>query len=172
VEDGRYVDENELLPSLELGEEKGCPTRLARDDALSSHHHPRPFADKLGQHESDRIPRPLSAESAAYSVPKPVNQDGSGWNDIVVAELEKEVDLVCEDRDRLSVASLSCSPRSPRRSIELSLHLNNRQSQRDIAHGRSEERRDAPRSSTYTLDVGKEKPMQQDAEGVTEERQQ
>jgi hypothetical protein len=69
----------------------------------------------------------------------------------------------------LSVASLSCSPRSPRRSIELSPHLNSRQSQSDIAHRRSEERRDASQPNTHTPDVGKEKPRQQDAEAIAEE---
>jgi hypothetical protein len=124
VEDGRYIDKNELLPSLELGEPSCSPARPARDDPLSLHHHPRPLADKIDQHESDRITRPLSAEPAAYTVPEPVNQDRGGWNNIAVAKLEKEVDLVYKDKDKLSVASLSCSPRSPRRSIELSPHPN------------------------------------------------
>lgn len=110
MEDGRYIAENELLPSLELGEQEGSPAPPAHDDPH------------------------------------------------------------CEDRDRLSVVSLSCSPRPPRRSIiELSPHLNIRQSQSDIAHRRSEERRDASRPDTHTPDVGKEKPTQQDAKAVTEE---
>lgn len=131
VEDGRYVDENELLPGLELGEPSCPPAPPAREDLLSLHHHPRLFAGKISQHESDRITRPSSTEPAAHTVSEPVDQDGGGWNKVAIAELEKEVDLVNQDQDRLSVASLSCSPCSPRRSIELPPHPSTRQSQSD-----------------------------------------
>jgi hypothetical protein len=143
VEDGCYVDESNLLPSLELGEPSCSLTRPVLGGQLSFYHHPRPSANKIDQHESDGITRPSLTEPTAYTVPKPADQDSGMWNDIAAAELEKEMDLSCADRDRLSMASLPFSPRSPRRSIELSPHLNTRQNQSDIAHRRSEERRDA-----------------------------
>jgi hypothetical protein len=169
VEEERYVDEDEPLHSRNLGEQEGPTTCPTRDEPLPYDRYSRPSADNVDQHKGDRITQSSSTDPVAHTEPEPAVQESDGWNgDVAAVGPENEVDLFCEDRDGLSVASLSYSSRSPRRSIELLPHLNSRQSQSDIAHRRSEEQQDA-RAITHTPDVNKEKSMQQDTEAVTEE---
>ena len=143
VADGCYIAENEVLAYLELGEPSFLPNRPALDNSHSLHHYPRPFADKIDQDECDRNARPSSRGPAVRAASEPFECRGCGWNNVAVAKLQKEVDLICEDRDGLSVASLSCPPDSPRRSIELSPQPNRRsEERRDTSHPNSHERRD------------------------------
>lgn len=82
VDDGCYVDESRLVPSLELGEPSCSLARTALGGQRSLYHHPQPSANEIDQHESDGTTQRSPIEPTAYPIPELADQDEGGWNDI------------------------------------------------------------------------------------------
>jgi hypothetical protein len=135
VEEGRYFNE----------EEPSSATRLARDELLLYGRCSLPSPDTVDQHAGDRIIQ-SSAEPVACTLPKLVDPDGEGWNNVAVAELKKQVELIFGDREEGLPTGIPCAPFSrPRDPIELAQDGTNCGAQSSLGRGGSEELRDASR---------------------------
>lgn len=163
LEDHCYVYK-ELPPSPGLGEQGRLMSTLARDHTHSLHHSSGPSQDQMNQHDDDKITRSTS-EAASHSLPDPLDEDGEGWSDDIVPELEKDQRLALEDQEKSSSASAPSSPRPPRRSTEPSYpQINLEHNQGGTRYGRLGERKFG--SPLCNHDQGQKKSQEQQLQEV------
>jgi hypothetical protein len=89
---------------------RGSTTRPARNEPLPLHCHSRPSSDKIDEYKTYRIAQSSSTKPVSHTFPETVGEDGDGWNDVTVAELEKQIQLNLEEQEKSSSASPPCAP--------------------------------------------------------------